>query len=72
MLSTRTREIRVGKGISLRSLAKMADVSVPNLSRIERGKANFTIETLYRIADALEVEPAALLRQQNHEEAATQ
>ena len=67
MLSTRTREIRESKGITLRHLAKTTGIPVPNLSRIERGMANFTIETLHRIASALDVEPATLLQTSNLE-----
>lgn len=50
---SRIQEIRLTKGLSLRALAKRADVSVAYLSKLERGEANPTVGLLKRIADAL-------------------
>jgi transcriptional regulator with XRE-family HTH domain len=52
---------RQANGLSLAELAQLADVSKSILSLIERGEANPSIETLWRIAQALRVPLGALL-----------
>jgi transcriptional regulator with XRE-family HTH domain len=73
-LGLQIRELRLGKGIALRELAKRAGVSASLLSQIERGKGAPSVKTLYALVDALEVpiaqvfeprlSPAVSLRQQ--------
>lgn len=50
------RAIREEKKISQEELAFKSGVSVYYISRIERGKANVGLETLYKIVKALGLE----------------
>jgi transcriptional regulator with XRE-family HTH domain len=59
----RLRELRTAKGISLVDLAKAADVSVGNLSEIERGLAIPSIRTFCLLSTALGIGPGWLLEQ---------
>jgi transcriptional regulator with XRE-family HTH domain len=52
-IATRLRELRQGKGMSLRALAARSGLSANALSMIERGKVSPSVSTLYRVADAL-------------------
>lgn len=55
------RSVRMQQEISLRSLAIDADIEHSLLSRIERGKVNPTVLTIYALAKALDIEISALL-----------
>lgn len=48
------RKIRQSKGLSMRGLAKEADIEYSQLSKIERGVINTTISTVYTLAQALD------------------
>lgn len=56
------RELRSKRGISLRSFAPLAGVTVNTLSLIERGQANPTWETIKGIAAALGVPVSELAK----------
>jgi len=56
------REVREEKGISIRGLADLADIDYSNLNRIENGVVEISLCTIHAIAEALEIEPAELLR----------
>ena len=47
------RQVRVAQGISLRRLAYLAQVDPAHLSRVERGRASLSVDSLYRIASIL-------------------
>jgi transcriptional regulator with XRE-family HTH domain len=47
--------------LSMRELAEQSGVSQPFISAVERGLATPSISTLYRLAEVLDTEPAALL-----------
>jgi len=49
------KKIRNGKGILQQDLAAMCNFEVSVMSRIEAGGSNFTIGTLNKIANALEI-----------------
>lgn len=49
------REYRIKKGVSQEVLSGLADIGRTHLSAIERGERKPTLETLYRIATALDV-----------------
>ncbi len=49
------RELRKAKGMTQAQLARAAGILRPNLSRIEAGKHRPTLETLEKIAAALEI-----------------
>ena len=55
------RRARDASGLSMRALAKLADVSQPFLSQVERGTAIPSLFTLYRIANALGIAPTELM-----------
>jgi transcriptional regulator with XRE-family HTH domain len=61
LLGRQLHHHRQTRRLSLGELARRADVSKSILSLIERGEANPSIETLWRIAQALEVPLGALL-----------
>ena len=48
-------EFRKKKGISQEVISGLADIGRTHLSAIERGERKPTLETLYRIANALDV-----------------
>lgn len=48
-------EVRYTKGVSLRRLARQAQISKSYLQRIEAGEARPSLETMVRIAKALDV-----------------
>lgn len=56
------RRIRNAKGMSQDALALEANVSRSYLSKIEKGVFYVSLNVLGRLAEALEVEPAELLR----------
>ncbi len=61
-LGNAIRELRSKKGVSLRSFAPAAGVTVNTLSLIERGQANPTWETVKGIAAALGVSVSKLAK----------
>lgn len=52
--------MREGKGMSQEELANTAEVSLPQITRIERGVINPTICTIKSLAKGLEVSTATL------------
>lgn len=62
-VGNKIQQIRVSKGFSQVDLAAKMDgnIDTSNISRIESGRTNPTLLTLYRIAQALEVPLTALV-----------
>lgn len=62
-IGLRIKEVRQGKGLSQLDLVGKMDgnIDVTNISRIEKGRTNPTVYTLFRIALALEVHPKEFL-----------
>lgn len=56
------QSFRERKGISQEVLSGLADIGRTHLSAIERGERKPTLETFFRIGQALEVRPSELLR----------
>lgn len=54
-IGLKIREIRETKKLSIQDLADKLDMEYNNVIRIEKGRTNFTIGTLMKIASALEV-----------------
>ena len=54
-IGEKLRDARTKRGLSLRKLAAMTDVSASLLSQIENQKANPSVRTLHSLADALGV-----------------
>ena len=55
-IGVRVRELRESKQYSLQAFSDKLDIEYNNLIRIEKGRSNFTIGTLVKIANALNVE----------------
>lgn len=62
-VGSKIKEIRLDKGLSQLDLVGRMDgnIDVTNISRIEKGRTNPTVYTLFRIALALEVHPKEFL-----------
>lgn len=58
---------RQEKGITQEVLSGLADIGRTHLSAIERGERKPTLETLWRIAMALDVRPSELIRKVEQE-----
>ncbi|KFE99898.1 transcriptional regulator [Chryseobacterium formosense] len=63
LVGKRIKEMRIQKGISQADLVgKMrGEIDPTNISRIEAGRTNPTVYTLYRISEALEVKLSELI-----------
>lgn len=63
-VGNRIQELRNEKGMKQVDLAAkiQGDIDTTNISRIESGRTNPTIHTLYRIAEALEVSLTDLIQ----------
>ncbi len=55
------KSIRTKRDLKQTELADFSLVSKETIGKIERGQQNFTIDTLYAIAEVLKVEPKTLL-----------
>jgi transcriptional regulator with XRE-family HTH domain len=58
---TRFKELRTGRGLSIRKLAEEAGVSTETVYSLEHGRRQPTLRTLGKIARALGVEAKDLL-----------
>ena len=56
------REYRESRGFSQEVISGLADIGRTHLSAIERGVRKPTLETFFRIAEAMEIEPSQLMR----------
>lgn len=61
-LGARIREARLRCGMSQIDLAEACGISVPYVSDIERGKKCFSVDILFRLAQALQISTDWLLR----------
>lgn len=55
------RAARTRKEVSQQKLAHLCEVELSTINRIELGKINPTISTLYLIAEKLEINPSEIL-----------
>jgi transcriptional regulator with XRE-family HTH domain len=60
-IARRVRAMRQARGWSLAALASRAGVSKTNVAKLEGGEGNPSLETLLRLADALEITLGALI-----------
>jgi transcriptional regulator with XRE-family HTH domain len=60
-LGTRIRDQRKVKKMTLRGLSEKSGISAGFLCDVELGKRSMTIDTLKRVAKALEVTPSVLI-----------
>ncbi|PLS86575.1 MAG: XRE family transcriptional regulator [Actinobacteria bacterium] len=56
------REIRVSKALSLRRLEEMSGVSFDRISKLELNGGAARPSTIHKLAEALQVEPSALVK----------
>ena len=61
ILGNRIRHLREEKNISQQNLAEMCNVEKSNMARIEAGRTNPTLLTMFKISSALKVSLAELL-----------
>ena len=59
--------LRVEKGLTQESLSGLAGIARSHLAALESGEKNVRLDTLWRIADALEVAPNELIRHVENE-----
>jgi transcriptional regulator with XRE-family HTH domain len=62
-IGNRIKSIRISKGISQQQLAADCNFEKSNISRIEAGRTNITVYTLFVISKALNVSIQELLNQ---------
>ena len=55
------RSLRIKKGITQEVLSGLADIGRSHLSAIERGERKPTLETLYRICNALDIKMSTFI-----------
>jgi transcriptional regulator with XRE-family HTH domain len=55
------RDVRTAKGLGLNEVARLADIDPAHLSRVERGEARLSLESLARLAHVLELRELAKL-----------
>lgn len=53
-------KFRKSQGLSYRQLAQKCDVDHSNISKIEKGKVDLRISTLYELSKGLEIHPREL------------
>lgn len=56
------QEYREKKGLSQEVVSGLADIGRTHLSAIERGVRKPTLETFFRLSDALDVKPSDLIK----------
>ncbi len=61
MASNRIREVRMERGLTLDALGASVDLSMSQMSRLERDERGLTLHYMIRIARALGVHPIMLL-----------
>ncbi|MFN5021709.1 MAG: helix-turn-helix domain-containing protein [bacterium] len=60
-LGKRLRAVRSSQKISIEDLANQSDMTYSQISRIELGKINTTVYTLYKLSKSLNVHPMEIL-----------
>jgi transcriptional regulator with XRE-family HTH domain len=61
-IGLKIREIRESKNLSIMELADKLDIEYNNMIRIEKGRTNPTLGTLYKICQALEIKLIDIVR----------
>lgn len=57
----RLMEVRTEKGLSQEALANLADITISQVSRIERGEVNPTLSTIQALSHALKISRSELV-----------
>lgn len=61
-IGERIKEARMAKKMSQQELATKANISLPHISEIERGKQSMKLSTFIRIIEALQVSADSVIR----------
>lgn len=61
-ISSRIKELRLERGLTVQELAYRCDMERSNLSRIEAGRTNLTVKTICIICNALNVSLRDVIR----------
>lgn len=61
LFAANLRRLRLSAGLSQEALADRAELHRTYVSSIERGERNVSIENIFRLAQALDVDPRELL-----------
>ena len=59
------RKLRLQRRLSMDKLAKMADMELSQIYRIENGKVNARLTTIAALGKALDIDPNELLKMPN-------
>lgn len=62
LIGSRIREARINRHMSQADLAVTANISLPHISNIEKGKTSMKLESFIRIIEALQVSADSMLR----------
>ncbi len=60
-------KLRVQKGLTQESLSGLAGIARSHLAALENGEKTAKMDTVWRIAEALGVDPSELVRETEHE-----
>jgi len=60
-VSAQIKAVRLKRGMTLPELAEKAGIAKGNLSKIESHGSNLSLDTLFKLADALKINPCLLL-----------
>jgi transcriptional regulator with XRE-family HTH domain len=61
IFASNVRRLRTAAGLSQEALADRAELHRTYISSVERGERNVSLENIFRIATALEIDPRQLL-----------
>ena len=61
IVGTVIREVREKRGLSQEVVSGLADLGRTHLSAIERGVRKPTLDTLFKLADAMDIAPSELV-----------
>jgi transcriptional regulator with XRE-family HTH domain len=70
-IGRRIKKARETQGLSQAALARMVKMARTSISNIEAGRQGMAVDTLYNLADALEIEAADLLPKRANRHAST-
>lgn len=60
-IGTNIRTARIELGLTIEDLAELSEINPTTIGKIERGASSPAVESIVRIATALELEPGTLL-----------
>jgi transcriptional regulator with XRE-family HTH domain len=63
IIGPHVRRLRCQQGLTQEQLAELAELSVPYISEVERGKKTISVDALYRISCALKVRLTTLFKE---------